>query len=435
MSENKGKKGRHLTIVERMFIEEALFQHMPLKEIAKQLEKDPTTISKEIKRNRIEARSRVGKDFVICQHYKGCKKMHLCSESCSHMCYRCKITNCYRICPDYRPRDCVTTKRFPYVCNGCGNESTCYLGRYHYKARVANANYTETLSKSREGADITQKELEHLDQLISPLILRGQSITHIYENHKDQISCTQRTLYNYFEKQMFTAKNIDLPRKVKYKKRKKHKEPVLKDQKYKKGRCYEDFLAFTQEHIDTPVVEMDTVHGRHDGKVLLTLLFRNCSFMLSFIMDSCTQTCVKEKIDFLYEALGQDAFKELFPLILTDNGSEFKRPDEIEFDNDGLLRTKVFFCDPQASYQKARLEKNHEYIRYIIPKGKSFNELVQSDVTLMLNHINSTARASLNGSNPYQLAKLILNNVLLEKLSLKLIPADEVLLKPALLKK
>jgi transposase, IS30 family len=49
-----------------------------------------------------------------------------------------------------------------------------------------------------------------------------------------------------------------------------------------------------------------------------------------------------------------------------------------------------------ASYQKLHIEKNHEYIRYIIPKGISFNNLTQEDITLIINHINSTARASLN---------------------------------------
>jgi hypothetical protein len=145
--------------------------------------------------------------------------MHLCSAACSHMCYRCKITNCYRICLDYRPRSCTFTKRFPYVCNGCGT-SPCYLGRFFYRAKVADANYQETLAKSRVGIDLTQHEFEHLDQIVSPLVLKGQSIAHIYQNHRSEIGCSERTLYNYFEKQLFSAKNIDLPRKVRYRKRK-----------------------------------------------------------------------------------------------------------------------------------------------------------------------------------------------------------------------
>jgi IS30 family transposase len=71
MSDKQEKKGIHFNLADRMFIENALFEHMPLTEIARRLGKDPTTVSKEIKRNRIENRSRVGKDYVLCQHYKG----------------------------------------------------------------------------------------------------------------------------------------------------------------------------------------------------------------------------------------------------------------------------------------------------------------------------------------------------------------------------
>ena len=88
-----------------------------------------------------------------------------------------------------------------------------------------------------------------------------------------------------------------------------------------------------------------------------------------------------------------------------------------------------------ASYQKPHVEKNHEYIRYIIPKGKSFDNRTQEDITLMMNHINSTARASLNGNTPFKLAQMLLDSSLLDKLSLKHIEADDVHLKPALFKK
>lgn len=157
--------------------------------------------------------------------------------------------------------------------------------------------------------------------------------------------------------------------------------------------------------------------------------------MLAFIMDSCSQIAVKEVIDKLYEILGHDVFKLSFPVILTDNGSEFKSPEALELDSEGNQRTKIFYCNPMASYQKPHVEKNHEYIRYIIPKGTSFDNRTQEDITLMMSHINSTARASLNGNSPFKLAQMLLDNSLLDKLSLKHIVADDVHLKPALFKK
>lgn len=435
MPDTNAQKGKHLSISDRMFIEDALDDQLPLTEISKRLGKDPTTISKEIKKNRMDCGIRMKKEFVTCENRKGCRKMYVCSESCIHLCQKCKIRNCYRICPDYAPKSCATLRRFPHVCNGCESATICGLMRYKYKAKVADANYKDILTTTRQGVDITPSELKQLDGLISPLILRGQSIAHVYENHKAEITCTARTLYNYVNQQILRVRNIDLPRKVRYKPRKKKKDTMSKDQKYKEGRRFTDFLSFTAENPETSVVEMDTVHGGRGGKVLLTMFFRNCALMIAFVMESCTQACVKSIFDTLCKALGSENFQKLFSIILTDNGSEFKAPTELEQDETGSVRTKIYYCDPLASYQKARLERNHEYIRYVLPKGNSFKDLTQDDVTLMINHINSTARASQNGRNPFQLAQLLLDNILLEKLSLELIDADKVFLKPALLKK
>ena len=274
-----------------------------------------------------------------------------------------------------------------------------------------------------------------MDKIISPLVLKGQSLSHIFTHHKNEINCCERTLYYYFDKNAFTARNIDLPRKVKYKPRKKSTLPMIKESTDRIGRTFDDFVKFIEDNPNVNVVEMDTVHGTRSGKVLLTFMFRNCSLMLAFIIDSCSQMAVKDAIDKLYEVLGHEVFKRSFPVILTDNGSEFKNPEALELDVVGNQRTKIFYCNPMASYQKPHVEKNHEYIRYIIPKGKSFNDRTQEDITLMMNHINSTARASLNGNTPFKLAQMLLDVSLLDKLSLKHIHADEVHLKPALFNK
>ena len=87
------------------------------------------------------------------------------------------------------------------------------------------------------------------------------------------------------------------------------------------------------------------------------------------------------------------------------------------------------------SGQKGRLEKNHEYIRYVIPKGKSFASYTQEDMTLLMNHINSTKRPGLNNMSPYELIsdKDREMHLLMKILGLKKIPADEVNLTPSLL--
>ena len=156
--------------------------------------------------------------------------------------------------------------------------------------------------------------------------------------------------------------------------------------------------------------------------------------MEAILLDANTQDQVARAFNVIYDALGRDTFRACFPIILTDNGSEFKAPDALEKDEFGNERTKIFYCEPMASYQKPHVEKNHEYIRYILPKGKSFDHLTQDLITLMMNHINSTARIGLNRQTPYRLAELLLGETFLESLSLKQVSSDEVHLKPALLK-
>lgn len=435
MSNLNSCKGKHLTIENRLFIELALDENYTLKEIAKRLEKDPTTISKEVKRNRVVSSTKKSTELLRCENHKNCSKKQLCRESCNNICKKCTMINCYRACPEYSSKKCLKLIRFPYVCNGCVPNTLCRCERYHYRAKVADANYKDMLKSSREGLNVTAGQLKNLDELISPLIMKGQSISHIHANHKLEINCSERTIYKYFEKNVFTARSIDLPRKVKFKPRQKRTSSSDTNASHRIGRTYEDFNLFLAENPDTAVVEMDTVHGTRSGKVLFTFFFRKSSLMIAFIIESCTQIYVKEIIDKLYEMLGAEAFKRSFPVILTDNGSEFKTPERLEYDSDGNERTKVFYCNPMASYQKPHIEKNHEYLRYIFPKGKSFNKFTQEQITLAINHINSTARASLNGHNPFKLAQMLMDNLLLEKLMLKEIPADQVHLKPALLRK
>jgi IS30 family transposase len=108
----------------------------------------------------------------------------------------------------------------------------------------------------------------------------------------------------------------------------------------------------------------------------------------------------------------------------------------IEFDPLAAERVcRVFYCDPQQTNQKSRCERNHEYIRYILPKGSSFDHLKQEDITLVMNHVNSMPRGNLNGKAPVQVFQSLYGEETAAKLGLKYIPLEELLLKPELLKK
>ena len=205
---------------------------------------------------------------------------------------------------------------------------------------------------------------------------------------------------------------------------------------YRSKRTYRDFEKYVTAFPEYEVVELDTVKGgREAGKCLMTLLFRKSSFMLCFLLPSCTQKAVCEVFDSLYEALGRRLFMKTFRVILTDNGPEFKDPWSIEKDSHGKQRTKIFYCDPYTSSQKGQLEKNHEFIRYVIPKGKSMHNFSPDDITLLTRHINSVSRDSLNGRCPFDPAELLLDKKVLAFAGRNKVSPDDVLLKPALFKK
>ena len=155
--------------------------------------------------------------------------------------------------------------------------------------------------------------------------------------------------------------------------------------------------------------------------------------MIIILLPNCTQKCVVNAINTLCDTIGLRTFKKYFPVILTDNGSEFKNPWDIEKTESGTQRTRIFYCDPYVSNQKARIEKNHEYIRYVIPKGRSMSKYTQDDINLLASHINSVGRDSLNGATPFELAELLLDKKIPILTGLKKVSPDEVMLKPALI--
>nr|WP_330408031.1 IS30 family transposase [Vallitalea guaymasensis] len=302
-----------------------------------------------------------------------------------------------------------------------------------YSSKYADDCYRELLVSSREGINQTPESIMKMDELVSPLIKKGQSIAHIYAHHAEEIGCGRRTLYNYIDQSVLTARNLDLRRRVKYKQRKKSTRTSTVNRAYRENRNYSDFQNLVKEQPDLSVVEMDTVIGKKGGKVFLTMMFRKCSLMLIFLLASNTQSEVHRVFNELTDAIGIDSFKKMFEVILTDGGSEFQDPESLESTGYGDSRTKIYYCDPYSSWQKGMIEKNHEYIRLVLPKGQSFEELTKEQVTLLQNHINSEARDSLNGCSPYQLSQLLLDKKLHQHLNLKEILPDDVHLKPELL--
>ena len=436
-----------MDLSDRIAIETGLCRGESFKMIARRLHRHPSTIAHEVKENRtfIKGIYPNGKD---CRHVRMCREKQLCgcdSGACNAMCRTCLGVDCRTVCKRYESMACHKFERAPYVCNTCPDKSqrNCTKDKYIYSAKYAEAAVSRRRSESRRGFRISDNQLKEMDELITKLVRKGQPLTHIYAEHEQELPVGLRSLYNYIDSGKMTIRNIDLRRKTGYKPRGKGAKDVnagLKaviEQEYRVGRTYEDYEADSKYFCETEVVEMDTVKGRRErGKRLLTMIFRKNSIMLMFLMPDGTADSVKRVFDYLEMGLGTDCFRRLFPIVLTDNGGEFKRVDDLELNEDLEYRTKLYYCDPMASWQKPHIEKNHEYIRYVIPRGISFNPYTQEDMTLLMNHINSTKRAGLGGKAPYELIAEDDEDMwsLFKLLKMDLIPPDEVHLMPDLFK-
>lgn len=351
-------KNKHLTLAERIIIERRLLDKESFKSIGHELDKDPTTISKEV-RNHIQFKKTgcYGKPFNDCSIRKGCTVQHLCSNrSCKRYCCFCNAHPCLSLCPDYHREICQRLSKPPYSCNGCELRKSCTLEKRIYSAVYAQREYEAVRSESRQGLQLTEDEALRLDSLISPLLIKGQSLHHICVSHTDEIMVDERSLYNYVGAGIFAAKNLDMPRVVRMGKRKKKKDRFKVDKKCRIGRTYQDFLEFMTQNPGLPIVEIDSVEGKKGGKVLLTLHFTSPQFMLAFIRDANTSQSVIDVFNKLHLDLQPEDFRKLFRVLLGDNGSEFSNPSAIEADSQGRCRARVFYCDPQASYQKGALE-------------------------------------------------------------------------------
>lgn len=398
MNENRPKGNqKHIDLSGRIRIEQGLNNGESFRTIARNLNKDPSTISKEVRRHSVikERKPDAFAPIPCANNYDAskpkanvCKILHGCGDNeCTHKCVNCRKARCSEICNHYKPRQCEKLAKPPYACNGCPKKTNCMMDRKIYSSKYAQDTYETLRTTSREGINQTPESIQKLNDLLSPLIKKGQSIAHIYASHAEEIACSRRTIYSYIDSGVFEVRNMDLRRKVVYKPRKKKTATSTKDRAFRKDRGYKEFQEYINKNKPTYIVEMDTVEGVKGTKpCFLTMLFRNCKLMLMFLLKEQTQDEVNKVFDYLTEVLGIELFQKLL------------------------------------------------YIRYVLPKGTSFENMTEETTLLLLNHINSEKRDSLNGHSPYEVSRILLDNRLHEALGLIEIPADEVTLIPALVK-
>ena len=238
-----------ITSGERARIEEMINEGIPLAQIASALAKTPTSISREVKRNRIKRPMVTRSKFMRnpCKKREMCTKMKLCKRRwCKRLCAKCEDIFCHEKCDEFVLWHCEKLGRWPYVCNRCTWYSTCPEQRYSYNAKRAERMASSKASLPRKGIAIDISEAERINSIITPLLQLRQSPYHIWKNHREQLGISLTTLYAYINAGLFEAGRMQLNRAVRFRPRKKRRQ--AKDRRDLTGRTYQDYLIWMEAY-------------------------------------------------------------------------------------------------------------------------------------------------------------------------------------------
>lgn len=393
---NNDKKNKHMTLDDRIEIQECLSKGMTFKAIGERIGKSQTTVSREV-------------------------KIHM--EP-----YTNSFVRTDEVCPKLL--------KAPFVCNGCEKKSrsSCPYRRQLYSAKKAQTEYDTVLVESRTGIPLNKESFYETERIISEAVQNGQHIYHIIQSNNLPISTA--TVYRHIQKRYYSITPMDLPRAVKFKPRN-SKESEYVPKWAREGRTFNDFIAFVEDNSDIPLVQLDTVIGRIGGKVIMTIHFVNSDFMIGLLLENKTAAEAANRIQELKKKLHSLGFNfgDIAPLLLTDNGGEFSIVSAFENDNEGNTESNMFFCEPCSPHEKAEIEKNHTLFRDIVKTGTSFDDFTQETVNLIFSHVNAVKRKQFNGKSAYDMFSFYYSEKLASALGISLIPANEVIQSPKLLAK
>lgn len=370
-------KWEHLNFEERKLINSMISHGAKLIEIASILDKDPTSISKEIKRNRY-----ISKDGI--EKNKMCKKL----------------------------------LRYPYVCNACNlRHTTCPFTQFRYEAKVSQYKYNKRLVNTRVGLNIDKESFDKINTLIKDGISNNQSIYHIVNSH-DDISVSVPTIYRWIKEKKLTTKWMDLPYAKTYKVRNKKKYDYSNNKIDRSNRTYLDYLECRRAFPGEYSIQMDFLGTIiSDSNYILTLTIPELHFVYIRLFNKTNQESIVSFFNDLEDNLDINDFKKVFPSILTDRDPCFTDFLGIEFSHiTGEQRSRIFYCDSYKSSQKGNVENMNKQLRKYFKKGQSIDQFSNDDIK-QINHIILNSKiASLGGFTPKEAFIKTYNKIIFDKL-------------------
>lgn len=424
---NKGSK-KHLTSTERFKILKYLSLGYNVPKIAKLLGYNKTSIYREIIINSVVENKRPRPEYG---HYlRNCKNALKCETK--------KIKKCPKVCMKYLAKTCPLVTKPYEVCNFCDRKNECKYERLIYHPEIAHDTAKERFKNGKTNIKLNNDELEKFDGYVSQLVINGQSPEAIksYSTTNEFPVCS-RTLRNYIDKGLLTAKNIDLRRKVSLKVSNNYNYPrnYSHNPLKKLDHLYDDYLHYMGNHPNEITFQCDTVFGkRDDKKCLLTIHADALHFQMYILLTNKTTARVNNAFQNIMSRLGKDRFSKVFKVLLSDNGTEFDNLTELEVDENGVVLCRVFYTRAYRSSDKAECERNHELFRYIRKKGKTLDNLDETDIDIVNSNINSYPRKSLKWKTPIEVMKEKFGDDIIELLGIKEVKRKDVILTAKVLK-
>ena len=328
---------------------------------------------------------------------------------------------------------CPTLKRL-IVCNICVKKNYCYKQKRYYNFKLAQKMASSRNHNSRSVTKLLEQVLKTIDDIVTDGVSLGQSLHHIYvSNPVLQSLCCERTIRRLIYRRNLAVKPHQLRRYVRFK----HeyvKEPGdihLRDIRALIGRTYKDYARYCNTHKRLNITQFDSLIGKiNDHKAILTISFPTFNFQFGLLIKKSSPSSVNRVILQLFDRLGPDLVNAIFPINLCDNGIEFSYFHQLEDDGVGQRFIKTFYTTPYRATDKAPAERNHEFVRYCLPKSKSLDDLTQSIIDDMFSHINSYVRQSKGNKTPYDLVKARFGKPFLDLINIVRIPNKKVKLLP-----
>jgi transposase, IS30 family len=381
-----GNKVQHrLDVEDRMVIQACLHDHRTLEQIATRVHVSKSTISRELKRNgTIE----------------------------SPTSFKCPALKTI------------------IVCNTCKKKALCNKQKRYYNFKQAHELASSRNHLSRSIPKLKVEAIKDIDHIVTAGVRLGQSLHHIYVGDKQlQNHCCERTIRRLVYRGNLGVRPHELRRYVRFKReyKKELADLQIRDIRALIGRTHKDYVRYCQAHKSLNIVQYDSLIGKkEDHKAILTITFPAYNFQFGLLIHKSHPASVNHVLRKLFATLGNDIVKKVFPINLCDNGVEFSHFHQLEANPHGEMILRTFYTNPYRSTDKAEAERNHEFVRYCLAKGKSLNELTQPLLDEMFSHINSYTRKSKQDKTPYDLVKARFGKSFLNSINIVRIPNKKV---------